>query len=420
MRGLFKRKGLVPLLRRTLIVAATLAGSTSTVLAASIHAYWIEAWYSAPVAPSYSFGCGQIRSFDDQSVRQVVHLGAGGAELRVRLTNELGRSDLKVSAVHVASSSPSGVTEPGTDRIVTFEGNKNLNIARGAAAVSDPVELRVRRFEDIAVSVYYLGRAAPSGHLHEVLISRPGDHTAGAIGSNVDLEQAPSIVSGVEVESPAPRPVLVAFGDSITEGCDCDMSFHPWDYPDQLAQLLAHGPDGLRWVVINSGISGNQLLHNGAQRVGPSALARFRRDAIEIQGVRVIVLLEGINDIGFHDSVPNKHLVSAKQIIAGYRELIRQAHARGVRVYVGTLTPYEGASYASPAGEIVRHQVNAWIRRGKGFDGVIDFDHVLHDPAHPLPYLNAYQRGDNLHPNVAGYRLMARTVYRELFAHHSR
>ena len=167
-------------------------------------------------------------------------------------------------------------------------------------------------------------------------------------------------------------------------------------------------------MIINSGISGNRLLHDGA---GEKALGRFGRDALDITGVRAILLLEGINDIGWaFDPDGNGGPLSAADIIGAYRDLIGRAHARGLEIFLGTLTPYEGAKYSRPQGEKVREEVNAWIRKGQGFDGVVDFDRAVRDPSSPLHYLGADQCGDDLHPNDAGYHAMAEAVFQRLFA----
>jgi lysophospholipase L1-like esterase len=220
--------------------------------------------------------------------------------------------------------------------------------------------------------------------------------------------QAPGVASGVDAETVSPRQVLVAFGDSITEG----LGAHS-DYPEQLALLLAAHRGDDDWVVINSGISGNRLLHDGT---GPGALSRFRRDALEIPGVRAVLLLEGVNDIGGAlGPQGDGGALQAADIIGSYRQLIARAHSKGLKIYLGTLTPYEGASYSSTAGEQVREQVNAWIRKGAGFDGVVDFDAALRDPVSPLHYLGPDQYGDDLHPNEAGYLVMANTAFQRLF-----
>jgi lysophospholipase L1-like esterase len=379
--------------------------------AAAASSRWLDAWYSPPVAPMPSWCCNEVRTFKDQTVRQVIRLEAGGDVIRLRLTNELGASRLSVSGVHLALSSPSGVTEARTDRVVTFDGARSTTLARGRALFSDPIRLPVRRFDDLAVSVYFKGSVTPSGHRHRLLISVGGDRMRQSDWRGARLEEGPGIVSGVEVESTVARPVLVAFGDSITEGYCSKPGAHR-DYPEQLARQLARGRATRSWIVINSGISGNQILRDGA---GPSALSRFSRDALAIPGVRALILLEGINDIGDRDGPKGNGTLSARALIAADRAMIRRAHARGLKVYLGTLTPYEGAGYYSAAGEEVRERLNAWIRRGRGFDGVIDFDAALRDPAHPKRFLPADDCGDHLHPNDAGYRIMAKVAFRSLF-----
>ncbi|MGB6489026.1 MAG: GDSL-type esterase/lipase family protein [Steroidobacteraceae bacterium] len=398
------------------LLGAALCFAASVALAADGH--WVAAWYSPPFPPTAVWACDQVRTFSHRTVRQVVQLEAAGDRVRIRLTNELGLGPLQFGAVHVALSSPNGVTEPGTDRAVTFGGEPGATILTGNALVSDPVELKVRRFQNLAISVYYPSGAAPAGHLFNLEISPPGDHSAESIWPQGGRSQAPGLADGVDVDTAivqqvAPQ-VLVAFGDSITEGACATEGTHR-DYPERLTALLAAQRDSDHsWVVINSGISGNRLLHDGA---GPKALDRFGRDALDITGVKAILLLEGINDIGWaFDPEGNGGPLAAADIIGAYQDLIRRAHARGLQIFLGTLVPYEGATYSRPQGEQVREQVNAWIRKGQGFDGVVDFDAALRDPGSPLHFLGADQCGDDLHPNDAGYAAMAEAAFQRLFA----
>ncbi|MFZ0498334.1 MAG: SGNH/GDSL hydrolase family protein [Steroidobacteraceae bacterium] len=394
------------------LLAAALCAVTSVAVAADGH--WVAAWYSPPFPPTAVWACNQVRTFSHQTVRQVVQLESAGDRVRVRLTNELGLGPLQFGAVHVALSSPNGVTEPGTDRSVTFGGQPDATIPTGQALISDPIDLKVRQFQDLAISIYYPSGAAPAGHLSNLEISPAGDHAVESVWPQAARAQAPGLASGVDVDSATASRVLVAFGDSITEGACATDGAHR-DYPEQLATLLAaqRGSDR-SWVVINSGISGNRLLHDGA---GPKALTRFGPDALDITGVSSILLLEGINDIGWaFDPQGNGGPLSATDIIGAYQQLIRRAHARGLKIYLGTLAPYEGATYSRPEGEKVREQVNAWIRKGQGFDGVVDFDATLRNPASPLHYLGADQCGDDLHPNDAGYEAMAEAAFQRLFA----
>ena len=376
--------------------------------------YWEAAWYSPPFPTTAVWGCNQVRTFSHQTVRQVVRLQAAGNRVRIRLTNELGLEPVELGEVRVALSSPNGVTEAGTDRAVTFGGKPGAVIPRGEALVSDPVDLEVRRFQELAISVYYPSGAAPAGHLENLQISPSGDHATEEVWPDAGRSQSPGLASGVDVETATPHQVLVAFGDSITEGACATEGAHR-DYPEQLAALLAsqRGTDQ-SWIIINSGISGNRLLHDGA---GQKALARFDRDALDITGVKAVLLLEGINDIGWaFDPQGNGGPLSAADIIGAYQDLIRRAHAKGLQVFLGTLAPYEGAKYSHPEGEKVREAVNAWIRKQEGFEGVVDFEAALRDPASPLHYLGADQCGDDLHPNDTGYHAMAVAAFRRLFA----
>lgn len=396
-------------------IAAVLAlGLSGSAWAADAAGHWVAGWYSPPFPTTAVWGCNQVRTFSHETVRQVVRLEVAGDRVRIRLTNELGLEPVRFADVHVALSSPNGVTEPGTDRTVTFGGKPGAIIPRGEALVSDPVDLKVREFQDLAISVYYPSGAAPAGHLANLEISQGGDHAAEPVWPEAGHAQSPGLASGVEVDTAAPHRVLVAFGDSITEGA-CSTEGTHRDYPEQLSLLLAaHRGSDQSWVVINSGISGNRLLHDGS---GQKALARFGRDALDIQGVKAILLLEGINDIGWaFDPDGNGGPLSAADIIGAYQNLIRRAHAKGLKIFLGTLAPYEGAKYSHPEGEKVREQVNAWIRKGEGFDGVVDFEGALRDPSSPLHYLGADQCGDDLHPNDAGYHAMAEAAFQRLFA----
>ena len=398
-----------------MVAARTNAANAVAPTAPSVaNAHWVAAWYSPPFPTTAVWSCNQVRTFTRQTVRQVVRLEAAGDRVRIRLTNELGLEPLAFGEVHVALSSPNGVTEPGTDRTVTFGGEHGATIPQGKSLVSDPIELKVGRFQELAISVYYPSGAAPAGHLADLEISPAGDHAGESVWPRAAHAQSPGVVSGVEVDTASPENVLVAFGDSITEGACATEGTHR-DYPEQLSVLLAaqRGSDQ-SWIIINSGISGNRLLHDGS---GPKALDRFGRDALDVTGVKAILLLEGINDIGWaFDPDGNGGPLSATDIIGAYQNLIRRAHARGLKIFLGTLAPYEGAKYSHPAGEKVREEVNAWIRMGRGFEGVVDFDAALRDPSSPLHYLGADQCGDDLHPNDAGYHAMAEAAFQRLFA----
>jgi len=373
---------------------------------------WVEAWYSPPFPPTAALGFNDVRSFAHQTVRQIVRAQTGGERVRVRLTNELGLAPVNVGAVHIALSSPNGVTEPESDHLLTFNGRPDASIPVGLALLSDPVDMKVKAFADLAISIYYPGSLAPSGHLTQVRISASGDHAVEAVWPRATLAWAPALASGLEIQASASHHVVVAFGDSITEGAGATPGTN-MDWPQQLASRLARSPEGKDWVVINSGIGGNRLLHDGA---GPKALDRFDRDALDLPGVSAVIVLEGINDIrSAYGSDGDTGPLSAKDVIGAYQQLIVRAHSRGLKIYGGTIIPYEDSTSYHPRGEAVRVAVNDWIRTSGAFDGVIDFDKAVRDPHHTSRFIGADQCGDNLHPNDAGYRAMSEAVDLKLF-----
>jgi lysophospholipase L1-like esterase len=385
---------------------AALACASSPALAGQP---WIAAWTS-PTFPAIPVKIAKdVRAYVDQTVRQVLRVETDGTRLRVKLTNELGTTEIKVGTVHVALSDPKGVIDPKTDHVLTFSGAREAVLRPGAALYSDPVDFKVPAFSKLAISVWYPEAATPAAHLANVLISGPGDVGAQAVMPEAREARAPALASEVEVQGSTATKVLVAVGDSITEGAASTPGADK-DWPSQFALRLAAAPGGRCWSVVNEGISGNRILHDGA---GPNLLARFDRDVLDVPGVKDVVLLEGINDIGWGDRPDN--LASADELIAAYKQLIERAHERGLKIYAGTLTPFAGAVYYTPSGEEKREKVNAWIRTSGAFDGVIEFEPAVKDPAHPTRYLAIAEHGDHLHPNDEGYRRMAAAVDTSLF-----
>jgi lysophospholipase L1-like esterase len=343
--------------------------------------------------------------FVNATVREVVRVSAGGERLRLRFSNESGTDPLVLGSVHVAKAAADGSIVPGTDHAVEFAGHSGVIIPPGAPVVSDPMDLATRPLEKLYVSVYIpfpLPARAPRS-LIEYVAGEPGDFTASAALPLVHLMRVPSLLTLVEVQSARTVGVVVALGDSITEGAlSTANAFHSW--PDRLADRLA----GHDWAVVNAGISGNRLLRYGA---GPNALARLDRDVLSVPGIKAIILLEGINDIGRGFSpAGTTEPVTAEALEAADLQIIARAHEHGVRVIGATLTPYQGASYASAAGEAVREALNTWIRTGGAFDGVIDFAPTVADPDNPLTFAKAYNDRDHLHPNDAGYKAMADAI----------
>jgi lysophospholipase L1-like esterase len=370
---------------------------------------WSGAWGIAPVASQAVSRPNEVRAFSDVTTRQVMRLNLGGEALRLRLTNEMGDRPLKVGAMSVALAGPDG--KPlGAPVPVTFGGKGEALIPPGGPLLSDPVVLPVKAMDRISVSTFFVEPTAPAGHRVRLFVSPQGNHIAKTDTPGEQTLRGPGLISGVDVRGAAQRPVLVTIGDSITEGArstpDADMG-----WPEQLAARIAARGDATS--VVNVGISGGRLLREGS---GPSALSRFDRDVLSVPGVTTVVVLEGINDIGrAAQQGYASEAVTADEVIAGYRQLIARAHARGVKIWGGVILPFEGAMYYHAAGEATRQAVNAWIRTSGEFDGVIDFEAVMKDPAKPGQMLESLHSGDHLHPGDAGYAKMAEVADKALF-----
>jgi lysophospholipase L1-like esterase len=339
------------------------------------------------------------------TLREVIRTSAGGERLRLRFSNEAGTEPLVLGSVHVAEAAADGSIVSGSDHVVQFAGHGGVILPPGAPVLSDAVELATRPLERLYVSVYLPRTLALRAQrsLFEYVAGQPGDFSGADSLPQVQLKRVPSLLTLLEVQTSRPTGVVVALGDSITEGATSTANaFRSW--PDGLAERLAPHD----WAVANAGISGNRLLRYGA---GPSALARLDRDVLSVPGVRVVILMEGINDIGRSFSPAGaSDPVSVAALEAADVQIITRAHEHGIRVIGATLTPYQGAAYASPAGESAREALNNWIRSSGAFDGVIDFAPVVAAPDNPLTFAPGYNERDHLHPNDAGYKAMADAV----------
>jgi lysophospholipase L1-like esterase len=369
---------------------------------------WVGTWSASPQT-------GFLASdFNNHSLRMVVRLSVGGDRLRLRLSNAFGSQPLVITATHVGIRSAGAAIVVGSDRVVTFSGSSAVTIPPGALSVSDAVNLPVPALSDLAVSIFLSANAGPATthNLRGISYVAAGDATASeSPGPYAEVLPVWFFLTGVEVSASKQivDQAVVAFGDSITDG-DGSTPESNSRWPDVLARrLISHH---LRISMLNEGIAGNCILHDF---IGPNALARFDRDVLGQTEVRFVIVLEGINDIGTSSTLGD---LTADEIIAGLQQLVRRAHARDLKIFGATLTPFEGTTipgYFSLQGEMKREAINKFIRSSGTFDDVIDFDKVIRDPGHPTQLLPAYDSGDHLHPNDAGYEAMGSAIDLSIF-----
>jgi lysophospholipase L1-like esterase len=401
------------------IVATKAAEAGHDLIAPNSAQHWSASWTAAPQPiweAGFALSTNIPASLSDQTVRQIARLSIGGKRARVVLSNEYGTTPLKIGVVHIALAAGGSETVAGSDRCLTFGGRSELTIAPGAPAVSDPIDLALAPLAQVAVSIF-LPQTTPLATFHwdgkqTAYIAAGNLAAAPLIRADTALE-ARLFLSAILVEAPpaSRQRVVAAFGDSITDGAGSTSNSNQ-RWPDLLAQRLVKQ----QVAVINAGISGARVL---SDKMGVNALARFDRDVLNQPNLDTVILLMGINDIGWPASSlgPHDPALSVERLIEGYRQLIARAHLRHVRIVGATLTPFEGAlqstelsGYYSAAKEQMRQAVNQWIRSSGEFDAVIDFDAAVRDPRHPRRFLPAYDSGDHLHPGDRGYRAMAEAI----------
>lgn len=387
------------------IFAATAA--LLLVAAAPAKGEWTPAWSASMWEAADE---KQDVAVDNATLSFAVRVGAEGDRLRLRLSNEYGEP-LNIGAV--------SVRRPGEEAVpVRFGGQASVRAAAGASLISDAANLPVGAFDVIEVSVYLPG-AAKLNTVHgasgdKVRISAPGDFTRAPFVAVRTANNRP-LLAGVDVLDERARPVIVAFGDSITDNPGCAIDAVPiCRWGDVLGRRLAQA--GKPHVVVTQAISGNRVISRGS---GPSALERFDRDVLALPGVTHVVILEGVNDIGSSgrrrpDGTAAPTL-SHEQLIEGYRTLIASAHRRGIKAIGMTILPFEGANYHTDAGEAMRQRVNDWIRTSRAFDAVIDMEKFVADPANPKRLDPALHRGDHLHPNGQGQTRIGEAIPLALF-----
>lgn len=375
---------------------------------------WVGTWAASPMQADGI----NLRLLTGVTLREVAHISIGGPKVRVRFTNEFGLDPLTVSDAHVALSAAGGATQPGSDHALTFGGAASVNIPPGAAMFSDPVALDVAQFSDLAVS-FYLPPQIMRAETFHAFADQDNYLANGDSSTAPQLTQSSTITSwyfldGIDVPSAAGSYSIVTLGDSITDGAHSTLNAN-LRWPDVLATRLHTDPNLKNVGVLNEGIGGNRVLN---ETTGPSALSRLDRDVLAQSGVRYVIVLESINDIGrlAHVQVPWDD-VTAQQLEHGLKQIADAAHEHGIKAIGATLTPYGGANYSCDKGEQVREAVNDWIRTSGTFNGVVDFDKATRDPQNPTHFNPADDSGDHLHPGDDGYKAMGAAIDLTLFAH---
>ena len=383
--------------------------------------HWISTWGTAviprnqgPQGPGRGGGPPRPRlQFDNQTVRQTVRVSLGGDQIRVVLSNVYGTETLVIGAAQVALRNSGSTNVPNSNRPLLFDGRPTARIASGAVMISDPVALTVPSLADLAIDLYLPGDTASSmsplttdGARQTNYVSTTGNHAGAATFPVATDTGAWWFLSRVEVMAPAEAGTIVALGDSITDGNGSTTdTYGRW--PDLLAKRLADA--NIEMGVVNVGIPGNRVIGDRPN----SASNRFDRDVLAQTGVAYVIFTEGINDLRNEGAPP------VEELIMGHKQIIERAHAQGLTIFGGTILPLErdeeGGNGFNPTSEATREALNEWIRTSGAYDGVIDFDAVMRDPARSSKLQEALQAGDWLHPNDAGYEKMAATIDLSLF-----
>ena len=374
--------------------------------------HWVATWSVPPMQDGTAIGAS--RSFENQTVRQIVYISVGGSRLRVKLSNEYGSSALIIGSAHIAVQSSAASIVPQSDRVLKFGGQGSVVIPAGSVALSDPVTLSVPSNTSLTISVFVPQNTGPATYhqnaTQTAYISGPGDFSAASSFPVQETETSRYWLTFVEVVPQRNVSVLAVFGDSVSEGATTTLDANRratdvlsrWFNPPYLPAQMAF---------LNQSTGCGRLLRDFC---GPSGLSRFQRDVLNAAGITHVVLALGLGDIIFPTAAGDpSQLVSVDEIIAGVRQLISQARMRGLKVYGATISPNEGTTFPNthtPENEAKRLAFNRWVRTSREFDGVADYDLALRDPTHPARLLPAYASPDNLHPNDAGHEALARAI----------
>lgn len=402
-------------MKKTILCVLLLLSTTEAALAAGYsRSDWVGSWAASPELMRLR------QPLSNSTIRDVVHLSLGGTAIRVTVTNQFGTTPLRIGAASIALSAGNGRLQPGVDHQLTFNQQPSVTIPAGSYVLSDPIPMPVANFSNLAISLYLPQQTIADPTCHQYGLST-NFIAAGNETTKNELQDAHSFVSWCFLQGVEVRPenrdaaAVVTLGDSITDGAHSTLDANH-RYPDYLALRLHANRKTAHLSVLNEGISGGRVLFDGH---GPSALARFDRDVLAQPGVRYVIYLEGINDIGqlLRTSSPEKTL-TVNDLIFAATQMITRAHMHGIKVFGATLLPAGAKIESNPAWVKVRRmidQYNDWVRTSHAFDGVIDFNKAVADPQAPQIILPAYDSGDHGHPNDAGYKAMADAIDLSLF-----
>jgi lysophospholipase L1-like esterase len=375
---------------------------------------WVGTWSASPMLADGGF---HVHSFSGTTLRQIAHITIGGKAVRVRFTNEFGLEPLTLTDAHFALSGGGSSILPGSDHPLTFGGAATVKIPPGAVLFSDPLQFAVTPQANVAVSFFVPSQIMRAETYHDFANQDnfivDGDASGAAALPNATIVSSWYFFDGLEVSVGDQTRSIVTLGDSITDGSHSTRNANR-RWPDILASRLQESPALRNLSVLNVGIGGNRVVNDGN---GPNALARLNRDVLAQDGVKYLIVLEGINDIGRLARMqgPDDE-ISSEQLELALGRIADAAHQHGVKIFGATLTPYGGAGYFSDKGEEIRKRLNDWIRSSGPFDGVIDFDKITRDPQNPDRFNPLFDCGDHLHPNDAGYEAMGNGIDLALFA----
>ena len=402
-----------------------LAGAAVALAATPAQAEWVASWTASPHAPLGTQGPFAAASYENVTISQILRISEGGDKVRVKFSNRYGAGPLEIGAARVVQIDDAGKEVAGTSRTLTFGGEPGGVVPRGAPFVSDAVAVDLPDLARLKVELFLPSATGPCTcpltGVDELAVSPPGNFV-GKPFEPVSRAQYRAFLSGVDVDSPDALGTIVAYGDSITDGVGATSGANR-RWPDVLANRLQAA--GQEWAVANAAISGNRVLSPG---MGESALARFDEDVLSLPNVKYLIVFEGVNDIGNRFGPQrgpgggvggltlDQPQISVEQMIAGYKQLVARAHAKGIKVIGSPIGPYTGASYWSEEGEAARQRINDWILTGGAFDAVVRLDTAFADPADPAKMRDGYHMGDFLHGSDAGLKAVGDSIDLALFA----